>query len=68
MKQVLLPGFIAASVTAITALSVKTFIAPESWSALLFNGAVILLANLYPALKIIEPKDLDKLKNLFKRK
>ena len=68
MKQVLLPGFLAASVTAAAALSVKTFIAPESWSALLFNGAVILLANLYPALKIIEPKDLDKLKNLFKRK
>ncbi len=68
MKQVLLPGIIAASITAITALFMKTFLEPANWSALLINGAVILLANLYPALKIIEPKDLDKLKSLFKRK
>ena len=68
MKQVLLPGILAASVTAIAALFMKTFLEPASWSALLINGAVIILANLYPALKIIEPKDLDKLKSLFKRK
>ncbi|MCH7690950.1 MAG: oligosaccharide flippase family protein [candidate division Zixibacteria bacterium] len=68
MKEVLMPGIIAALVTAAAALPMMTFLEPASWSALLINGAVILLANLYPALKIIEPKDLDKLKNLFKRK
>ena len=68
MKQVLTPGLIAALVTAAAALSMKSLMEPASWTALLINGAVILLANLYPALKIIEPKDLNKLKNLLKRK
>ena len=68
MKEVLVPGLIASSVTAVTALIMSYLLAPANWTALIINVLVIAFVNLFPALKIIEPNDLDKLKNLFKKK
>jgi hypothetical protein len=68
MRPVLTTGFIATIVTGAIGTLVAYWMPPESWRTLLINVTIVVLANIVPALLIVEKKDLDKLRSLLKRK
>lgn len=68
MRPVLQSGLIATIVTAAAGLTMIYFMPPNTWRTLVINVAVVLLANVIPALLIVEKKDLEKLKGMFRKK
>ena len=68
MRPVLQSGFIAAMVTAATGLLMINWMPPLTWRTLSINIAVVLLANIVPALLLVEKKDLGKFKSMFRKR